>query len=78
MAECIYDERVRRIKDAVIRVARRRFRDGEYGNPYIVDQMQPFGMKAGMAGIYDKEIQVLLKERICPCCGQPTMGDFDY
>ena len=58
--------------------ARKRFREGNFQNPWGDHRLLTDIRKVGLAQAYDEEIDRLLEERICPCCGQPTRGDIDY
>jgi len=76
VTKTIEDRAKATINGAIYR-ARRRFREENFVNPwgdhhYLVDIR-----KAAMARAYDDEIDRLINERICPCCGQPTRGDID-
>ena len=53
--------------------ARKRFRryENPYGNPL-------YSLKAGMSYLFEEEMSKLINERVCPCCGQFSLGDFDW
>ncbi len=74
-----YEEQVGAFRDDAISEARARFQNGDFSNPYSLQlKFERDLLIRGMAKFYDEEIKVLLTERICPCCGQPTRGDLDY
>jgi len=58
--------------------ARKHFLDGRFENPYGDARYLENTLKKGMALIFEEEMERLIKERVCPCCGQFTMADFDW
>ena len=64
------------VTDAVKVRAKKHFLMGRYKNPY---PESPVGSHRDIKGacriIYHYEIERLKNERLCPCCGQTTMGD---
>lgn len=58
--------------------ARRRYRDGHFGNPYGDARYLKDVLQAGMSEIYRVEMEELLTSKVCPCCGQFTMQDLDW
>ena len=73
-------EKVKIINAGVRYRARKHFLAGDYTNPYFEHdpRLLTDSLLCGMAEIYNDEIQTLLHERICPSCGQFTIGDIDY
>ena len=57
-------------------LARQRFHEGRFDNPYRIGRNK-VAAHILIAEFYF-EMQGLLNERICPCCGQPTRGDIDW
>ena len=72
------DRRAEVILQGVVYRARKRYRDGNFSNPFGVPALQKNACKKGMAMKYAIEMENLINSRICPCCGQPTRGDIDY
>lgn len=77
MTKTVEDRANATIGGAIYR-ARKRFREGDFKNPwgdptYLTDMR-----KVALARAYDEEMNRLIHERLCPCCGQLTMGDIDY
>ena len=61
--------------------ARKHFLQGDYKNPYGTEEERDFStdwIKSGMGDHYDKKMSELIRERLCPCCGQFTTGDIDW
>lgn len=58
--------------------ARKHFRLENFSNPYGDRRLIQDYLIMAMATAYDLEIQKLITERICPCCGQYTRGDIDF
>ncbi len=76
-----FDRHVKAIKTGVIYRARKHFNSGDIDNPYThgerIDLIQS-DLRRGMAMLWDEEMGRLKKEKVCPCCGQPTMADIDW
>lgn len=73
------EARAKVIAERVRCLARRKYREGNFQNPYgeccdIIANV----LEYGMCLVYNDEIEHLLTERICPCCGQSTRGDIDF
>ena len=64
--------------------ARKHFLAGDFRNPYCPSgdprliYYLPSPLQAGMAEIYQLEMDELIHQCTCPTCGQFTMGDLDY
>jgi len=59
-------------------LARKRFRDGFSDNPYGEPRRTQDPLRRAKALTYDEEIDALVKERLCPYCGQFIRGDTDW
>lgn len=61
--------------------ARKHFLNNDFKNPYgSKEGLYPEGdlIKSGMWDWFDCEMSELLNSKLCPCCGQMTLGDIDF
>jgi len=72
------EEKALKIEKSVKFRARRRLLAGDFINPYPWDSKKHSEIIKGCFLVYQIEIDSFLNERLCPCCGQFTMGDIDW
>jgi len=74
------DKQIKEIFELVKTKAREDFREGTYQTPEKIREKYclEFSLEAGISEFYAEEIERLLLEKICPCCGQTTRGDIDW
>ena len=71
-------DKVEVIRRVVTYRASRRFREGRYDNPYGDHKYADTALRTGMAMIFQEEMDTLIHSKVCPCCGEFTMQDFDW
>jgi len=69
------EEKAIRTEEKVKQIARRRYREGKLDNPYGDSKYLDGLLRHGISLAYEYEMERLKNTRICPTCGQPTMGD---
>lgn len=72
------DDKARVTVDTVKRIARMDFRAGSYVQMEELSRILHDLLEKAVCDTYYLTIESLIKERICPCCGQPTLGDIDW
>lgn len=71
-------ERSKIIEEGVRYRARKLFHQGTFENPYGDFRLLDDCLKMGMSQIFEQEMESLIKSKCCPCCGQFSLGDFDW
>lgn len=69
---------VKRLEDSAHYLARKRFYEDRFDNPYKGGKRADWVLVAILRARFEGEMQYLLNKRVCPSCGQYTMGDIDW